>query len=75
MHKKANCHENQKSPQILDNLWKPRTFTALRRVISRSGNKSFLFRYLNKVFYAFLNTFDLLEPELIAQCILQKYGI
>jgi len=45
MHKAANCHENKKSPQSLDILWKPRAFVVLRRVMSRSGNKSLLFRY------------------------------
>ena len=60
------------SPQSLYILWKPRAFAVFRRVIYRSGNKSLLLKYSNKVLYVFLNTFDLFEPELSAQCAVQK---
>ena len=60
------------SPQSLYILWKPRAFAVFRRVIYRSGNKSLLLTYLNIVLYVFLNTFDLLKPELSAQCAVKK---
>jgi len=75
MQKAVNCHENKKTQESFDILWKARAFAVLRRVISSSGNKSLFLRYLNKLLYAFVNTLYLLEPELIAQCTLQKPGI